>query len=50
MADPFGRVIAACGETEQLLLAELDMTLVDEARRQIPTLSALREDLYPVAK
>lgn len=50
VADPFGRVAASCDETEQILYAEPDFSLVDEARRQIPTLSALREDLYPVAK
>ncbi len=48
--DPFGMVCASCDETEQILYAALDMDEIDEARRQIPTLSALREDLYPVAK
>ena len=50
VTDPFGRVAATCGETEQILYAELDFALVSEARRQIPTITALREDLYPVAK
>ncbi len=50
VTDPFGRVAATCDETEQILHTELDLSLVDEARRQIPTLSALREELYPVAK
>ena len=50
VADPFGMVAAKCDETEQILYAELDLGQVDEARRQIPTLAALREDLYPVAK
>lgn len=50
VTDPFGRVLATCDETEQILYADMDLSLVEEARRQIPTLSALREDLYPVAK
>ena len=50
VTDPFGQVLASCDETEQILYAELDRELVSRARRQIPTLSALREDLYPVAK
>ena len=50
VTDPYGMVLASCDETEQILYAELDLGQVDEARRQIPTLPALREDLYPVAK
>lgn len=50
VTDPFGMVAATCGETEEILYAELDLSQVDEARRQIPTLSALRRDLYPVAE
>lgn len=50
VTDPFGQVAATCDETEQILYAGLDFARVQEARRQIPTLSALREDLYPVAK
>ena len=50
VTDPFGRVLASCDETEQILYAEPDFSLVSEARRQIPTITALREDLYPVAK
>jgi len=50
VVDPFGMVTASCDESEQILYAELDFAQVDEARRQIPTLSVLREDLYPVAK
>ncbi len=50
VTDPFGQVAAKCDETEQILYATLDFARVEEARRQIPTLSALREDLYPVAR
>lgn len=50
LADPYGMVAASCDETEQILYAELDLSQVDEARRQIPTFPSLREDLYPVAK
>lgn len=50
VTDPFGRVTATCDETEQILYAEPDFSLIDEARRQIPLFSSLRDDLYPVAK
>lgn len=50
VVDPYGQVLVSCDETEQILYAELDLSQVGAARSQIPTLSALREDVYPVAK
>ena len=48
--DPFGRVIAACEEKEQILYADIDLGQTDVIRAQLPTFNCLREDVYPVAK
>ena len=47
--DPFGTKLAEADETEQLILAELDLSRIDEVRAQLPTFLHLREDLYNVA-
>lgn len=47
--DPFGNRLAEADETEQLILAELDLNRIDEVRAQLPTFLHLREDLYTVA-
>ena len=47
--DPFGTPLAAADETEQLLLAEIDLNRIDEVRAQLPTFLHLREELYAVA-
>jgi omega-amidase len=49
-AGPFGNVLAACDETEQTVLCDIDLSEVDRVRRQLPTFLRLREDMYPVAK
>ena len=47
--DPYGSALAAADETEQILLAELDLNRIDEIRAQLPTFLHLREDVYAVA-
>ena len=47
--DPYGTKLAAADETEQLLLADLDLNRIDEVRAQLPTFLHLREELYSVA-
>ena len=47
--DPYGTKLAAADETEQLLLADLDLSRIDEVRAQLPTFLHLREELYAVA-
>lgn len=47
--DPYGVALAAADETEQTLLAEVDLRRVDEVRAQLPTFLHLREDVYRVA-
>ena len=47
--DPYGTALAAADETEQTILAELDLNRIDEIRAQLPTFLHLREDVYTVA-
>jgi len=47
IADPFGRVIAeASHENEEILLAEVDLKLIEETRRNWPFLRDRRVDAY----
>jgi len=46
--DPYGSKLAEADETEQLILAELDLNRIDEVRAQLPTFLHLREDLYSI--
>ncbi len=50
VAGPYGMVEAACDEKEQLLYCDIDLNEVDTVRRELPTFTRLREDLYSVAK
>ncbi len=50
VVDPFGMVIAACDEKEQILYCDIDLNEVDSVREQLPTFLHLREDVYDVAK
>ena len=46
--DPFGTALAAADETEQTILAEVDLNRIEEVRAQLPTFLHLREDVYTV--
>jgi len=52
LADPFGRVIAkASHDTEEILLGEIDLGLIEETRRNWPFLRDRRIDAYaPITK
>ena len=52
IADPFGRVIAkASHDAEEILLAEVDVALIEETRRNWPFLRDRRIDAYaPIAQ
>lgn len=50
VVDPFGQVLASCGDEETILYADIDLRRIDEVRRQLPTFLRLREELYEVAK
>ena len=50
VADPYGAVIAACDEKEQIMYCQIDLDRVDTVRAQLPTFNCLRRDLYNVAE
>ena len=47
--DPFGTVLAAADDTEQIVYADIDLDRIHDVRRQLPTFLHLREELYEVA-
>jgi predicted amidohydrolase len=47
VVDPWGRVIATAGSGEAIVRAEIDLSLADAARRQIPNLANRRPDALP---
>jgi len=47
VVDPWGRVVAQAGMDEAIVRAELDLSLVAAARRQIPALANGRPDALP---
>jgi len=47
VVDPWGRVIASAGSGEGIVRAEIDISLSDDARRQIPSLANRRPDALP---
>jgi omega-amidase len=44
--DPWGEVIAEAGEKEEILSAVIDMTLVQEVRKQIPIFTDRKPEFY----
>ncbi len=46
VADPFGRVIAKAGIKEELVFAELDLTLLREYRKEFPAIADRKPELY----
>lgn len=46
VVDPWGEIIAEGGEDEEILIAEIDLNLIEEVRNKIPVFSDRREDMY----
>src|SRR3989442_1283899 len=46
VCDPFGVVVTEAGETEQLVMAEVDLARIEEVRRNWPFLRDRRTDAY----
>lgn len=46
LVDPWGKVLAQAGDEEKLLLVDLDLSVIDEVRAQIPVMQQRRTDLY----
>lgn len=47
VVDPWGKVIAQLNDQEDLLLANLDLSLIQKVREQLPCLQHRRLDLWP---
>ena len=50
VCEPWGSVVKQCNEQPQVSVTELDMERVDDIRRQLPILSARRDDFYEVCQ
>jgi predicted amidohydrolase len=46
LIDPWGRILAAADEKEAVIVAELDLSLLDKVRAELPILKHWREDVY----
>jgi omega-amidase len=46
VVDPWGEVIAEAGEDEEILFADLDLSLVQKVRSTIPVFTDRRPELY----
>uniref|UniRef100_A0A182NSJ8 omega-amidase n=1 Tax=Anopheles dirus TaxID=7168 RepID=A0A182NSJ8_9DIPT len=46
LADPWGRVLCRAKEEQETVVADIDLTMCDEIRQQIPVLRQKRTDLY----
>jgi predicted amidohydrolase len=50
VCSPWGEVLYRAGAEETTLLAEIDLSLNERIREQLPLLSAMRTDIYTVSK
>lgn len=50
VVSPWGEVIARAGAEETILYVDMDLSLVDKTRAELPLLSARREDVYRLVK
>ncbi|MCI5747245.1 carbon-nitrogen hydrolase family protein [Eubacterium pyruvativorans] len=46
LTDPWGRVVGQMEEQEGYMIHDIDLSMADQIRRQLPILSARRRDLY----
>jgi len=47
--DPWGNVIAQASDQPSVIVAEIDLGLINNVRKQIPALKNRREDIYTIA-
>lgn len=50
VCSPWGEVLCRAGAEETTLLAEVDLSLNEKIRAQLPLLSAMRSDVYTIAE
>jgi len=48
VADPWGNVIVQAGNSEEIIYADLDLSLLERVRHELPLLKHRRTDLYSV--
>jgi len=48
IVDPWGKVVASAQEKEEIIVADLDTSLIQKVREQIPTSKQRRTDLYEI--
>ena len=48
ITDPWGRVLGSLGTSEEILLHEIDTEYADNIRKQLPILSGVKKDGYPL--
>jgi predicted amidohydrolase len=46
IVDPWGKIIAQTGDEENIVLADLDFSIVEQVRRELPLLKHRKEDIY----
>ncbi|MBQ0059638.1 MAG: carbon-nitrogen hydrolase family protein, partial [Lachnospiraceae bacterium] len=46
LADPWGRVVQQMGKEEGYIISEIDLSMLDQVREQIPLLKHRRTDIY----
>lgn len=46
LVDPWGRVLAAAKEDEAVIVADIDLSLVDKVRAELPILNHWRDEVY----
>jgi omega-amidase len=46
IVDPSGQLISQATQNEEILLSDLDLSMVDEVRKSIPIFDKLRNDIY----
>lgn len=50
IVDPWAKVLKAADESEQIVAADIDFTLVEQVRQQVPVFNQRRLDLYSTEK
>ncbi len=50
VTDPWGRILGKMDDEEGILYQEIDLAITDNIREQLPLLSSLKPDIYPVSE
>ncbi|XP_001864906.2 omega-amidase NIT2 [Culex quinquefasciatus] len=50
LCDPWGRVVCRAGEHPEMLVVDLDLTLLEDIKKKIPVLKQKRNDVYELVR